>query len=155
MFIPNTPLLAFAEPYSDMSSYLFYKIILSIKYLTTNFSGDADTLFDTLQTGEVQLQVRNGFNKEKIKSLGCWADQRDRAISGGSRKIERSSGDPIEDCYNFAKEHRYPVFAIQYNTECRTATDAADTYKKYGESDRCREGRGGSWANSVYEIIGE
>lgn len=27
------------------------------------------------------------------------------------------------------------------------------TYKKYGTSKRCREGKGGPWANNVYVII--
>ena len=29
------------------------------------------------------------------------------------------------------------------------------TYKKYGRSNRCRNGKGGPWANDVYKIAGE
>ena len=100
-------------------------------------SEDVDTLFNTFQKKEVQLQVRSDEYKDKIKSLGCWKDEgKPRAIEGGIRF--RSKSNPIGDCYEFAKKHRFTVFAVQYHTECFTAWSAADTYKKYGETDTCK-----------------
>ena len=43
---------------------------------------------------------------------------------------------------------------MQYNTQCFTSNDAGVTYRKYGESNGCRNGRGGTWAMNVYKIIG-
>ena len=37
----------------------------------------------------------------------------------------------------------------------RMELSAADTYKKYGETDTCKEGKGNNWASSVYEVLGE
>ncbi|KAL5254789.1 hypothetical protein ACHWQZ_G014288 [Mnemiopsis leidyi] len=83
------------------------------------------------------------------KSLGCWTDTGDRAIAGG---IRLNSNDPIKDCYNYAREQGFSVFAVQYNTECFTAANAAETYDKYGGSSGCSNGRGGTWAQNVYKI---
>ena len=73
-----------------------------------------------------------------------------RAISGGKRKIDSST--PIESCYNFAKKNGYSVFAIQNNKECFTAADANETYTKYKGSNKCNDGKGGSWAQTVYYV---
>ena len=86
------------------------------------------------------------------KSLGCWKDNANRAIAGG---IRFNSNNPIEDCHNYAKEQGFSVFAVQYNTECFTAANAAETFKKYGESSGCRNGRGGGWAQNVYQVTCE
>ena len=89
-------------------------------------------------------------NDCRLKSLGCWTDTADRAISGGFRF---NSDNPIEDCLIFAKQQGFSVFAVQYNTECFTSADADETYQQYGESDKCKNGRGGSWAQDVYQVI--
>ena len=82
-------------------------------------------------------------------SIGCWTDKPDRAIAGGIRLF---SHNPVEDCHNYAKKHGFTVFAVQYSIECFTARNAADTFKKYGESSECRNGRGGAWAQNVYMV---
>ena len=86
------------------------------------------------------------------KSLGCWTDGPTRAIAGG---IRFRSDNPIEDCHNFAKQQGFSVFAVQYNTECFTAADADETFKQYGESTACVNGRGGTWAQNVYQVTCE
>ncbi|XP_063690486.1 uncharacterized protein LOC134823063 [Bolinopsis microptera] len=92
--------------------------------------------------------------KTRNCSLGCWNDNSRRAIAGG---IRFNSANPIETCYNFAKEKGYSVFAVQYNTECFTAEDAheIETYKKYGRATNCEDGKGGSWAQNVYLVTRE
>ncbi|KAL5252434.1 hypothetical protein ACHWQZ_G015267 [Mnemiopsis leidyi] len=82
-------------------------------------------------------------------SLGCWTDNADRAIAGG---IRLNSNNPVEDCRNYAREQGFSVFAVQYFTQCFTAADAAETYNKYGESSGCVNGRGGGWAQNVYQV---
>ena len=84
--------------------------------------------------------------------MGCWKDKGTRAIAGG---IRLTSGHPIEDCYKFAKEKGYSVFAIQNEKECFTAEDAHETYEKYGKSTDCNNGKGGSWAQNVYLVTRE
>ena len=66
------------------------------------------------------------------------------------------SDTPIEDCQNFAKEQGFSVFAVQFNKECFTAADAAETFNQYGLSAACQnDGRGGSKANNVYQVTCE
>ena len=86
------------------------------------------------------------------KHLGCWADNNhDRAIAGGIRFADTIN--PIERCHNLAKLYGFLVFAVQYDKQCFTAADAGDTYRKYGSTNRCQNGRGGTTAQDVYEVI--
>ena len=87
-----------------------------------------------------------------MKLVGCFKDKSTRAIDGG---IRLKSNNPILDCKNFAEARSWTIFAVQYSTECFTAANAGLTYNKYGVSNDCREGRGGDWANDVYEITCE
>jgi len=81
------------------------------------------------------------------QSLGCWKDDQNRAIKGG---IRFTSQNPVKDCELFANTHNYPVFAVQYGTECFAADNAELTYQMYGPSEDCKDGRGGAWAQNVY-----
>ena len=48
----------------------------------------------------------------------------------------------------------YKVFALQAGGWCASASDAEDTYNKYGRSYGCgANGEGGGWANQVYKIM--
>ena len=92
-------------------------------------------------------------------SLGCWKDNPDRAIpilDGSSsfldghyvRRVEA-----IQKCYQAAKSLGYDVFALQNGGHCASSATAKSTYRKYGMSLACmRNGKGGIWANQVYEI---
>ena len=57
-------------------------------------------------------------------------------------------------CYEAALARGYRVFGVQHGGWC-AGTSAADTYKKYGKATNCANGRGGYWANDVYQITGE
>ena len=87
--------------------------------------------------------------EDNIVTLGCWSDRGNRAISGG---IRLRSDNPIEDCFNFARQLGYKVFAVEYGKECFTAMDADKTYMKYGKSEKCKDGRGGGWSFNAYKI---
>ena len=84
-------------------------------------------------------------------NVGCFKDTSTRAISGGHRNYNH---DPITNCFNEAQKKGFKYFGVQYNTQCFTSNDAGVTYRKYGESNGCRNGRGGTWAMNVYKIIG-
>ena len=94
------------------------------------------------------------------KSLGCWKDTSDRAIltlEGSSSILDGSYGSrtyAIQKCYEAASSLGYDVFAIQDGGDCFSSATARDTYKKHGPSTSCRDdGKGGPWANEVYEIV--
>ena len=50
-----------------------------------------------------------------------------------------------------AKARGFKVFALQDGGQC-FGSDDLNAYKKYGGSTKCSDGRGGPFANSVYEI---
>lgn len=81
------------------------------------------------------------------RRLGCWRDRRNRAIAGGIR-FRSSPG----RCEIYARDHGWRVYAVQYGGECFTGPRAGRTYRKYGHARNCKNGRGGGWANSVYEV---
>ena len=102
------------------------------------------TVFSTV------LVLTSSIQDCSVESLGCWTDSPTRAIEGG---IRIRSENPIEDCKKHAMKLGFSVFAVQYNVECFTAANAGETYKKYGVSNGCNaEGRGGGWAQNVYQI---
>ena len=47
------------------------------------------------------------------------------------------------------------MFAVQHGGWCASARRAHLTYRKYGTSNRCRNGKGGPWANDVYVLRGK
>ncbi|XP_078616500.1 uncharacterized protein LOC144884861 isoform X1 [Branchiostoma floridae x Branchiostoma japonicum] len=98
----------------------------------------------------------------KYRSLGCWKDKGNRAIPPLEGKDPRLDGqyrrrqDPIEKCYQVAKDRGFRVFAIQHSGWCASSETARDTYQKYGPATNCAaDGEGGGWANEVYEIMSE
>ena len=86
----------------------------------------------------------------KYRSLGCWKDDKDRAIAGEKRKVSS-----IQECFNIADSLGNNVFAVESNDECFTASTAKGTYKNHGPCDNCEsDGLGGHWCMEVYEILG-
>ena len=67
----------------------------------------------------------------------------------------RRRADAILKCALVALRFGYRVFAVQHQGWCATGPRAHVTYKKYGRSNRCRNGKGGPWANDVYKIAGK
>ncbi|XP_020631489.1 uncharacterized protein LOC110068454 [Orbicella faveolata] len=92
--------------------------------------------------------------------LGCFRDTGRRAIStleGRSRLLKghyRRRRYAIQKCAGAALRRGYRVFAIQHQGWCASARYAFRTYRKYGKSNRCRNGKGGPWANDVYVLRG-
>ncbi|CAH3194779.1 unnamed protein product [Porites evermanni] len=95
-----------------------------------------------------------------IKSLGCYRDTHRRAIpqmDGRNPLVKgyyRRRADAILKCALVALRFGYLVFAVQHQGWCATGPRAQVTYRKYGRSNRCRNGKGGPWANDVYKITG-
>ena len=93
------------------------------------------------------------------KSLGCWKDKSDHAVPTLEGKDARLKGSAssrdyaIDLCYQAAKAKGYHVFALQ-NGACY-GMRGSERYQKYGNNtNNCKNGKGGSWANDVYLIGG-
>ena len=93
--------------------------------------------------------------------IGCFRDTGRRAIAtleGRSRLLKghyRRRKYAIQKCALAADKRRYRVFAVQHQGWCASARFAYRTFGRYGKSKRCRNGKGGPWANSVYVLRGE
>ena len=71
------------------------------------------------------------------------------------RGYYRRRSDAIFKCFAAAARRGYRAFSVQHQGWCATGPRAHLTYRKYGRSNRCRNGKGGPWANDVYFIRGE
>ncbi|XP_013387187.1 uncharacterized protein LOC106156471 [Lingula anatina] len=103
--------------------------------------------------------VVNRVVSQNFVNLGCWGDKPNRAVPTLEGKDPILDGpywkreNPIEKCYQAAKKRGYQYFAIQHGGWCASSSDAGQTYKKYGASNRCQpDGEGGPWSNQVYKI---
>ena len=96
-----------------------------------------------------------------VKSLGCYKDTARRAVpqmDGRNPLVTgyyRKRADAILRCGLVAKRFGFRVFAVQHQGWCATGPRAHLTYRKYGRSNKCRNGKGGPWANDVYRVYGE
>eukprot|EP00058_Branchiostoma_floridae_P004418 XP_002589906.1 hypothetical protein BRAFLDRAFT_81966 [Branchiostoma floridae] len=91
--------------------------------------------------------------------LGCWKDDPNRAIpslEGTDPRLDDGYGarhNAIEKCSQVAHSRGFTVFAVQYGGQCYGSDDGHNTYSKYGRSSACGvDGKGGTWANEVYQI---
>ena len=95
-----------------------------------------------------------------VEELGCWKDTDfDRAIQSleGTHALLKefymSHTNAYDKCLGATLSFGYTVFALQNGGNCRSASDAEETYDKHGTSDACNgDGEGGPWANQVYKI---
>ncbi|CAH3141149.1 unnamed protein product [Pocillopora meandrina] len=99
----------------------------------------------------------------EYRSLGCWADtsewrdpsKRAMMVMEGldpnlaDNYHERKQ--PISKCADVAKRLGLKVFAIQNGGQCFGGADD-NGYKRYGSSENCGDGVGGTLANDVYKL---
>ena len=55
-------------------------------------------------------------------------------------------------CADTAKELGFKLFALQNGGQCFTSADAQANYRKFGKSDKCRNGVGGPLVSDVYSL---
>ena len=95
-----------------------------------------------------------------VLRIGCFRDTSRRAIpqlDQSSRLLRgnyRRRKDAIEKCAAEAIKRGYRVIGIQHGGWCASGPRAQFTFGKYGRSNRCRNGKGGGWANDVYRVVG-
>ena len=95
------------------------------------------------------------------QGLGCYRDTKRRAIAtmeGRSRVLKghyRRRQDAVRKCALAAYKRGYKLFAVQHGGWCAASRTGYRTYRTYGKSNRCRNGKGGPWANDVYLLRGK
>nr|XP_039253086.1 uncharacterized protein LOC120330271 [Styela clava] len=109
-----------------------------------------------LETGLPRLPKHEEYH---LNNLGCWYDKEDRAIPVGLEETNsiligeyQIRKDAIRRCAQAAMARGYNIIGIQNGGQCWTGVNARNTYRKYGLSNKCSNGKGGNWANEVYEI---
>ena len=89
--------------------------------------------------------------------LGCWRDTGNRAvpqIDGSDPRIRgnyKRRDNAINRCFQVARQRKMVLFAVQDGGWCAAAANFKG-YLRYGKSNKCRNGKGGPWANDVYRI---
>lgn len=92
--------------------------------------------------------------------MGCFKDTPRRAIPilEGKSKLLRGNYKrrkfAIRRCAMVAVNRGNKVFSVQDGGQCFSGPRAQFTYGKFGRSNRCRNGKGGPWANDVYRVSG-
>lgn len=93
--------------------------------------------------------------------IGCFRDTGRRAITtleGRSFLLTgsyRSRRYAIEKCAQAAVKRGFRLFALQHGGWCAASRSGHRTYARYGKSNKCRNGKGGPWANNVYVLRGK
>lgn len=95
------------------------------------------------------------------KSIGCYRDTARRAVTTLERRSRLLRGSyrrrrfARRKCALAAQKRGYRVFAVQHGGWCAASKTGHLTYRRYGKSNRCRNGKGGPWANDVYVLKGK
>ena len=76
-------------------------------------------------------------------------DGKDRRVRGNYK----ARANAIQKCFAVAKSRGMVIFAVQDGGWCAAAKNLKG-YRKYGRAKNCKNGKGGGWANNVYQIIG-
>ena len=67
----------------------------------------------------------------------------------------KTRDNPIETCYDIARDKGYNYFGVNNGGWCLGSYDAEFTFKVQGKATSCKDGRGGQWMSDVYFIIRE
>jgi len=97
--------------------------------------------------------------KGSYKPIGCWADY-NRHAADVSLETKHSTlqdnylirTDAIEKCGAVAYDEKFNVFALHDGGACAAGPLLHQTYKQDGKASNCAFGKGGAFANDVYEI---
>lgn len=114
------------------------------------FFGDLTTSFN-----EVILFQFIGF----YRPIGCWADY-DRHTADYSLETKHGTlqdnylirKDAIRKCGEVAFQKKFNVFALHDGGSCSAGNNLQRTFDKDGNANNCAFGKGGTFANDVYEI---
>lgn len=96
------------------------------------------------------------ISANNLKYLGCFKDQNSRDLTGS---FTSSSNMTSNLCVKTCRDKGFKFAGTQYANQCF----CGNSYGKTGRASNCNmtcsgdknEKCGGSWANSIYEILGE
>lgn len=112
---------------------------------------------------EIELSLESIFLSNRsipAQSIGCFKDKARRAIYPLERRSRLLRGNykrrryALQKCALATSKRGYSVFALQDGGWCASAKTAHLTYRKYGRTGKCRNWKGGPWANNVYVLRG-
>ena len=69
------------------------------------------------------------------------------------QKPSTSRDNPIQTCYEVARDRGYNYFGVNNGGWCLGSFDAEFTFKKHGKVTSCKDGVGAQWASDVYFIL--
>ena len=107
--------------------------------------------YSRIKLNSISFLVRGWFNIV-IRRIGCFRDKPRRA-AGSMVANQRGLKFAVRDCAHQARKRGYKLFAVQNGGECFLGPGAKITHNKYGRSTKCQGGKGGLWANDVYQLI--
>lgn len=92
-------------------------------------------------------------------SVGCWADYDRHAADLSMETTETSLQDnylvrknAIEKCAEVAYSKKFNIFALHDGGACSSGSNLHVTFDEDGKSNNCAFGKGGAFANDVYEL---
>ena len=149
-------------PSLQFHSFLFHSFTCSFITLSLSFPFAEFTSLPSLLTlpSAPYLTLYYPTFTFAVQRIGCFKDTSRRAIPQLDGKSPLLKGNyqrrktAIEKCAYTAIRYGYAVFGVQNGGQCFSGPRAHRTYAKYGRSNRCRNGKGGPWANDVYRVIG-
>ena len=126
------------------------------------------TSFKVAKTFKDMMSLTYGFHLQMfslclglVHRIGCFKDTSRRAIPILEGKSPFLRGNyqrrrhAIRKCALVAIRRGYSVLGVQHSGQCASGPLAHRTFGRYGRSNRCRNGKGGPWANDVYRISGK
>ncbi|XP_031575055.1 uncharacterized protein LOC116308716 [Actinia tenebrosa] len=142
---------------ADLAEFNGYKVF-GVQYGKQCFSGpSAEKTYDQYGSSS---QCSNGVGGSWANDVyafpeeyhnGCYKDEKEgRAFPKylGKFPAERA----VSKCAALAEKEGFPVYAVQFGGECWTGPESEQDFDKYGKSDGCENGVGGTLANDVYSL---
>lgn len=103
--------------------------------------------------------MNDNFGIGFYTSIGCWADyNRHAAVYSLETKDQNLQDnylirkDAIRKCGEVAFQKKFNVFALHDGGACSSGSDLHKTFDVDGNANNCAFGKGGTFANDVYEL---
>ena len=87
------------------------------------------------------------------RSLGCWNENPNTATPLFVGKDYTNKANAVQLCYEEAKARGDDMFAVRNGGWCVEVPNT--DYELHGKAKNCRDGKGGAWANDIYQVGGK
>ena len=89
----------------------------------------------------------------QYRSLGCWNENPNAVTPLFIGKDYTKKANPAQLCYEDAVGRGDDMFALRNGGWCVQVPN--NDYETYGKAENCRDGKGGAWANNIYQVGGK